>query len=111
MIRREAGHTIGTITLGERCFAVRICPTELAALAQYLTTHNRLILTAPGQDPLVVLRLGDLLRDRSLRGGQQEGPKTLPQVSVPVDAPKPGTGLAAPPAARQGQPPAAKRRH
>lgn len=109
MTRREAGHAIGTITLGGRSFAVRLCPTELAELAQYLTTHDRLILTAPGQDPLVILRQGDLLRDRGLRRGQQGGTKTPPPVSASVNAPKPGTGSATHPAMRLGQPTSAKR--
>ena len=73
-----------------RRLEVRVLATGLAELAEYLTRHDRLILTAPGQDPMVLLRLGDWLRNYSLKGLQQERPKAPPQVSVAVDATEAG---------------------
>lgn len=97
MIRREAGYAIGTVTLGGRRFAVRVFPTGVAQLCRCLVTHDRVILTAPGQDPLVVLRLGDLLRDHHIKQIQQEGSKTSVQVSRSVTTSDPGTKSRRPP--------------
>lgn len=108
MIRRDANRVIGTITLGRQCFEIRAYPAELITLAQYLITFDGLILTAPGHDPLVVLRLGDLLRERRLRGKQQDGPKTLREISGSVYPSEPRSESTAYTAKRQGRPSARK---
>ena len=92
MTRGKPSRGIGTITLAGRRLEVRVLTTGLAELAECLIHHDGLILTVPGQDPLVLLRLGNWLRDGCLKGLQQERPKTPPQVSNPVDASEAGIG-------------------
>jgi hypothetical protein len=104
MIRGEPSRVIGTITVAGRRFELHVLATGLTALTQCLTHHNGVILTAPGQVPLVVLRLGDLLRDSFVHGVQQGGSKTSQRVSASVDPEQPGIGTTPYATERQQQP-------
>lgn len=83
---------IGTIRVARRQFQVCLLTCPVDDLTRGLSGHDGLILTTPDQVPLVVLRLGDLIKNGYLKRVQPDEPRLNSGVCAAVDLAKSRSG-------------------